>query len=83
MTKPLPSDLEAFIQRKVASGSFPDRDAVVAEAVRQLAEQDAYDRYVAESVAEAEEDFRQGNYVEIEADKIGDYLKQLVEEAKA
>lgn len=39
----LPAPLDAFVEEQVASGAYPDRDAVITDAVDRLREQAAAD----------------------------------------
>ncbi len=80
MTTALPPELESFVERKVASGTFRDRDEVVCEALRLMAQDDLRNDDIDRALAESEEDFARGNYTTYRHDEIGKLFDEIRDE---
>jgi len=69
----MPPALRQFVQQQVASGTYPNPEAVVAEAVRCRANEAHYLDWVRARIAEADESLRKGNVLDLD-DKEWDEL---------
>ena len=67
ITLDLPPQLEELVQRKIASGHFVSANDVIAEALRQMDEQDRLKELRAALVI-AEEQIARGEYIEYTAE---------------
>ena len=81
MTTTLPPELESFVERKVASGTFRDRDEVVCEALRLMAKDEGHDERLDHAVAESRRDMERGDYVDCDIEDAGRLLEEVFEEA--
>jgi hypothetical protein len=72
-----PSDLQAFVQQKIATGEFKSADEFAVQAARVYREIDLRHQKLKQSVVEAIADIEAGNYLHLKSD---DELRQFGED---
>ncbi|MBA3416304.1 MAG: type II toxin-antitoxin system ParD family antitoxin [Chloroflexia bacterium] len=77
MNVTLPPDLEALVARKLGEGGYRDASEVVEDALRRLAECDAYERLRAE-LEIGRDQIRRGETVEYTPD----FMERMLEESR-
>ena len=77
MNVTLPPDLEALVARKLGEGGYRDASEVVEDALRRLAERDAYERLRAE-LEIGRDQIRRGETVEYTPD----FMERMLEESR-
>jgi Arc/MetJ-type ribon-helix-helix transcriptional regulator len=69
MPEPLPLDLEQFVQDQLATGAYPSRDVLLADAIRRLRDIKSRLRRIRESAQRGMDEIDRGDGIQLADDK--------------